>query len=279
MSDTIAPAAGNPDDESRVPDRQGTPERPPYSPVTPVLSHLTPIPDGAAIIPPGPELSQTHPGIAYQNGMHPINRVYDGVQHDNFARVPVRPEPSPVPISESDNPDVIALRSAISILQVQKQRALNDIKALDQMKSAAAADPEGFAQELIAGRLAPQDQRDFLVDTSLPAEEEVEESDSSGNEEGRNTSSAKSLDEKFGKIPTPQNVVRMPPINWAKYHIVGEPLDRMHEEQRNRPLSGEPRQDPNQRAPEHMIAAPYRPLTDKLDSPAKSRSTKKDKKG
>jgi hypothetical protein len=247
--------------ENGSPERASTPERPPYSPVTPVLSHLAPIPNGM------PELSQ--PQTPWNNAAEISD--YDGVyRQEPFARpppMPVRPEPAAVPISESDNPDVIALRSAISVLQLQKQKALKDIKTLDEMKKAAMADPEGFAQELVAGRLS-QDQSSF-VDTHLPPDDDEKE----------DNVEAQSPEGKFGKIPNPQNVVRMLPLNLSKYQILLEQLVRLHDEQRSRPVPGEPRQSPNQRAPEHFIAAPYRPLTDKLESPTKGRPTKREKKG
>ena len=71
-------------------------------------------------------------------------------------------------------------------------------------------------------------------------------------------------DAKFAPLPRPQNVFRMPPINWAKYHVVGDSLDKMHEEQRARPTLGQPGQ-PNQPdsgppAPPYVMAAPYSPL-------------------
>lgn len=268
MSDTVEHTGSFSQPENGLTDRPGTPERPPYSPVTPVLSHLAPIPGGAAIIPPGPELPEAQ--TPWNTAETP---EYHGLREETVLRpppMPVKPEPAAVPISESDNPDVIALRSAISVLQLQKQKALKDIKTLDEMKKAAIADPEGFAQELVAGRLSSQDQNGF-VDTHLPPDQDDDEEEDSVK--------AQSPEGKFGKIPSPQNVVRMPPINWAKYQIVGEPLDRMHDEQRTRPIHGEPRQDPNQRAPEHFIAAPYRPLTDKLESPTKGRPAKREKKG
>jgi len=37
------------------------------------------------------------------------------------------------------------------------------------------------------------------------------------------------------EIPAPQQVVRMPPVNWDKYHVVPEPLERMHLAQQLRP--------------------------------------------
>ncbi|KAL1964810.1 hypothetical protein VTN77DRAFT_6312 [Rasamsonia byssochlamydoides] len=244
-------------------ERPGTPPRPPYSPVTPVFAHLETVSGAASIVPPGPELSPTTVQPTQGGIPGPFSGSVPQQQPATFA-----PEPAPVPISESDNPDVIALRSAISILQLQKQRSLQDIRTLDRLKKAAAADPEKFAQELVAGRLTSEDPSD-LVDL-LPPGENNDNVDSS--QTGERASA-------FDKIPKPQNVVRMPPINWAKYHIVGEPLDRMHEEQRQRPSPGEPRRDDlAQRAPEHVLAAPYRPLTDKLDSPAKGRGTKKEKK-
>lgn len=175
-----------------------------------------------------------------------------------------------MPISESQNPDAIALRSAISILQLQKQQSLRDIQSLERMKSAAAADPEGFARELEAGNLSSKEKGDFI---NISAEDEGAEQNGSG-----------SVDNRFGRIPSPQNVVRMPPVNWAKYQVVGEPLDKMHEEERRRPSLGEPRREgptrqgltqekPTQRPPEHMLASPYRPLVDRLDSPAKAKDS------
>lgn len=249
-------------------ERPGTPPRPPYSPVTPVFAHLATVPGEASIVPPGPELSPTTVHTT-QGG---ISSSFPGTAPQQQP-VTFAPEPAPVPISESENPDVIALRSAISILQLQKQRSLQDIRTLDRLKKAAAADPEKFAQELVAGRLTSDEPSD-LVDL-LPPGQDNDGDDASSNVRSQTAGVAPAFD----KIPKPQNIVRMPPINWAKYQIVGEPLDRMHEEQRKRPPPGEPRRDDTaQRAPEHVLAAPYRPLTDKLDSPAKGRGTKKDKK-
>lgn len=165
-----------------------------------------------------------------------------------------------MPISESENPDAIALRSAISILQMQKQRSLKDIKTLERMKAAAVADPEGFARELAVGNLSKRDDDGKYIDVPV---EEGEESGSDGDGDGN---AAENPESKFGSIPAPQNVVRMPPVNWAKYQIVGEPLDKIHEDQRRRPPASEPRREEyTHRPPEHVLASPYRPLVDKID--------------
>lgn len=144
---------------------------------------------------------------------------------------------------------------------MQKQQSLRDIQALDRMKEAAAADPEGFAHELAAGRLKTEDHGAVIQFSEDDAGDDEE------NEEGsKRTNPDGSPASNFGHIPVPQNIVRMPPINWAKYQVVGEPLDRMHEEQLNRPSSGEPGRG---RAPEHVLASPYRPLVDQLEGPSR----------
>lgn len=290
-------SANDNNNQNPTPERQGTPERPPYSPVTPVLAHLAPIPGGATIVPPpaiqdtaakATAMAVTKPNntsvtsnpVRYNEPVNPQAVMPPPQQPQQPQQQqqplypppnPIRPEPSPVPISESDNADVIALRSAISLLQFQKQKALNDIKALDELKRAAAADPEGFSRELLAGNLSQQDNQ--FIDTDITMKDDGNDEEEDESEEVEHESR-----NKFGKIPKPQNVVRMPPINWAKYHIVGEPLDKMHEEQRNRPFAGVPRQDPSQRAPEHFVAAPYRPLTDRIDSPVKGARGKRERK-
>lgn len=196
------------------------------------------------------------------------------------------PEPAPVPISESDNPDAIALRSAISILHIQKQQSLRDIRTLDKMKKAAAAHPEEFVKQLAAGKLNTPDPGELISFTSGATSEdataqdemEINHDDTKVSDSQHQESNAQV---EFGKIPKPQNIARMPPINWAKYHIVGEPLDKLADEQRRRPAPGDPRRDvssESQRAPEHFIAAPYRPFVDKLEPPMRTRSVNKGKK-
>lgn len=246
-------------------DRPGTPPRPPYSPVTPVFAHLETLASAnATIVPPPLSPSPTshdlpEPLLNYRPPLPP-------------AAPPVfKPEPPPVPISESENPDAIALRSAISILQMQKQQTLRDIRSLDRLKEAAAADPEGFAHDLVAGRLRTEDRGtviQFSEDDVMDTEEDQMQGDKKSNTDSTSTS-------KFGRIPTPQNVVRMPPINWAKYQVMGDSLDRMHEEQLRRPTPGEPRREP---APEYLLASPYRPLVDQLDTPARLARPSKTKK-
>lgn len=246
-------------------DRPGTPPRPPYSPVTPVFAHLDLAASANATIVPPPlsplptSYALPEPLLGYRPPPPPE------------APPVFKPEPPPVPISESENPDAIALRSAISILQMQKQQTLRDIRSLDRLKEAAGADPEGFAYDLATGRLRTEDRGaviQFSDDDVIDTEEDNKEGDKKSKTDGTSTS-------KFGRLPPPQNVVRMPPINWAKYQVIGDSLDRMHEEQLRRPIPGEPRREP---APEYMLASPYRPLVDQLDTPARLARPSKTKK-
>lgn len=225
-------------------DGSSSPARPSYSPITPVF----------------PSASLVGISGTYQHGPPQLS-------------VPSLPA---APISDSDNPDAIALRSAISILQLQRQQSVRDLQHLEKQKCDAVADSNGFAEELVAGRISMRSGGGLiglpLVSGSRTTEETAIEDDLSDSE-GRNTPTQMP---KFGPVPTPQNIVRCPPINWAKYHVIGDSLDKLHEEQRLRPISGEPLKDEPRRAPVHVIAAPFRPFEDKVsDPPMRTRSVSK----
>ena len=262
---TMEPLPGETEAGASIPvDQPGTPEAPPYSPLTPTFAELEPVAaSGATIVPPPLSPSPTtrnlpEPLPAYREPLPPAKPAV------------FKPEPPPVPISESENPDAIALRSALNILQIQKQQSLRDLKTLDRLKEAAAAHPEEFARDLFSGRLRTEDRGailQFTDDDSADIDKDPKES-GQAEDDGPNKS-------RFGRIPAPQNVVRMPPVNWDKYHIIGAPLERMHQQQLRRPSSGEPRRDP---APEHLLAAPYRPLVDHLDKPTRLGRPSKSKK-
>ncbi|MCJ1287960.1 hypothetical protein MMC26_007313 [Xylographa opegraphella] len=210
--------------DARGPD---SPSAPPYSPITPVLP--------TAILAPA------------------------SIHHAEASPDPTTERAAPVPISESNNPDAIALRSAISVLQIQRQRTLRDLQTLERQKTIAVADPERFAYELNSGNVKSAPSRGILGGG-------ISESDGLGNQTdvGRDDS-ATDENTSFGVIPVPQNIVRCPPVNWAKYLVVGEALDSLHEMQRSRPSSGEPqRQFETLRESDHVVTAPYRPWSDKI---------------
>ncbi|KAF1951836.1 hypothetical protein CC80DRAFT_187153 [Byssothecium circinans] len=230
-----------------------SPDRPPVSPITPTatVAQLAPLP---------PSESRTRvapPPVA------------------TFRR-----QPPSVAINESENPDAIALRSAISLLQLQREKSKRDLKALEELKATAVSDPKAFGRSILEQRArAANTHGDTLTptlsDTLDAAREELDEDEDQQHSDGLRKDSA-ALDSaarkpKFPTIPQPQNVIRCPPVNWAKYHVVGESLDKMHEEQKKYPGSAEPpRTQQGTRAPPHAVAAPYSPFTDGI---AKSQST------
>lgn len=196
-----------------------TPPRPSYSPVTPTIQPA---------------------------GLAPTSTQHQWIN-----------QPPTEPVSLEENPDAIAVRAAISILQLQRQQSLQDIKDLNKMKTAALKDPEAFLADLRAGKLSNRDKKDSASHDNIDSLSSV-----NGIPSGHSS---------FGTIPEAQNIVRAPAINWSKYHIVGEPLDKLHEVQRRRPDLGEVESEEyNGNRPEYAIAAPYRPFVDKL-SPSTER--------
>jgi hypothetical protein len=201
-----------------------------------------------------------HP-LSRRPSYSPVTPTFPGGTSDADAQKGKKPEfidePDPVPLSLEDNSDAIALKAALSILQLQKQQSQRDIKQLDTMKTAASKEPEAFVDALKAGKLSKAPPQAFTD------ADDVGESDEE--KPANRVTNSEKAEHAFGQFPNPQNVVRCPPINWAKYHVVGESFDRLHEEQRHRPEPGDPRRDEFGRPPEHVVAAPYRPFVDMLE--------------
>ena len=203
-------------------ERSESPVRPPISPITPEAQL-----DGSA------------------DGEVP-REAQDSLPEPRFMT-----QPASVPFSESDNPDAVALRAAISVLQLQRDKSKQDIETLRQLKESALKQPELFTRELLKGKLQ------YDTPHSDPLAPTFEHGDSGQGSAGEKSGAAP----RFPKIPTPQNVFRCPPVNWAKYNVVGEPLDKMHENQRARPSAGVNGEDPRS-GREPQIAAPYSPFQD-----------------
>lgn len=212
-ANSVSPPQGS---QEREHESSGSPQRPSYSPVTPTLSHTS--------------LSQDE------------NRV-------ELPPAEFVDEPDPISINLDDNPDAMALRATLSVLQLQRQQALRDMRDLDKMKQAAMEDPEQFVKDLQEGRLTRPPREGVEVDGIDLAEQQ----------------DAPAPDSKFGRFPSAQNVMRCPPVEWAKYHVVGEALDRLHEVQQHYPGYGEDSHSHQDRPQPHSVAAPYQPFMDRLD--------------
>lgn len=198
-------------------DGSSSPPRPSYSPVTPTLSHEK---------------------LAVQE--KPERQIID--------------EPAPVPFNLDDNADAIALKATISLLQMQRQQSLKDIRDLDRMKDAALENPRGFADELRAGKLSKPKAGEIVFDDIEYKEDEADEDDQTQSSESKS---------QFGQLPNAQNIARCPPIEWSKYHIIGTPLDELHDLQKQFP-GATPAELASRTARKHEVTAPYRPFTDKL---------------
>lgn len=184
------------------------------------------------------------------------------------------PQPPPIPIKFEENPDALALKSAISILQMQARNATRDIQSLQRIKERAIGDPEGFREALGNGGLKTKGD-DLFTGDGEDSDDEMEEA------ERDNLKRRRSLQNEQGKpnwekLPAPQNVVRCPPINWNQYAVVGESLDKLHQDQVARPTEGMPqRLGPDgqflfggevvRRQNDLGVAAPYLPGRDRIE--------------
>ncbi|PHH84667.1 hypothetical protein CDD83_1585 [Cordyceps sp. RAO-2017] len=240
----VPPPAANADQEPVPP--------PPVSPITPTLppAHL---PDAT----PQPPLPSpvTRPVFSYH------------AQPDQVAI----PPPPPRLIDFDSNPDVLALRSAISVLQVQKKRAAADIQALSRAKDAALDDPDAFMRDLAAGRVKTANQADAPRPAAARRRSQKEDREGAAAADAE----AESPPREWSSLPPPQEVVRCPPINWAQYAVVGDSLDKLHAEEVARPTQGMPAsvgangayqfKGSGQREPYPGVAAPFAPGKDRLD--------------
>ena len=286
-SNPAGPAASSTSTTNPHDDGAASPTRPPVSPITPTrttaaAAHLAPTVTG----------SGTH-YIANFAAERP-NLVGDGAGASSDANATARPPRRPEPLDFDANPDVLALQSTIAILQIQRRKALADMHTLKAARDAALADPSAFVADLGAGRVRGEADPLFGGGGGGGGSGGGDDSDSScsSGEEGEGASAAATASKKpppWSSLPQPQNVVRMPPVNFDKYGVVGDVLDKLHHEQLTRPPQGAPTviaadgtyklkggaaaaaaaAPPPDSQPYIGVATPYNPLKDKLDKKPK----------
>jgi hypothetical protein len=183
-----------------------SPPRPPMSPITPTLGPSDQQPHQNTQ-PPDLDLSDPGSGNSSSNTRRPI---FSHSTHPE--QVPTIPVPPPQPIDFEDNVDVIALKSAISTLQMQSRRAEEDIRTLRDVKQEALKRPEEFARHIAH------------VTSSHGG-------GSAGTGQG---------DAEWPRLPDRIPIARCPPINWSQYAVNGQALDNLHNEQTARPKQGAP---------------------------------------
>ncbi|KAG8165310.1 hypothetical protein KVR01_005585 [Diaporthe batatas] len=237
-------------------------------------------------------------------------------QHPPQVESVPQPPPPPQPVDFSENVDVIALESAILLLQRQKQKAEDDIRQLQRIKNEAVRKPAEFVQDLASGKVGQGPQvvqpasRDAADHGNSSSSSDDEDDESDAEMEGQDGGSGESSSglkpspmkapgkgkaaavapqpprqepPPWTNLPTPQDVVRMPAINWSKYAVVGESLERLHREQLTKPTLGTPATlaadgkayefkggpNPDDGKKSVGIAAPYDPLHEKVKKPRK----------
>jgi len=196
-----------------------------------------------------------------------------------------------MPFSSEDSSDAIALRAAISSLQLQKKKAQDDMRVLENVKRQAVAQPEAFVRHVLDGGGGRSAQPARFDVRQTPTRDDEESSDDMATDgrriatdktqvpeipDSQSTSFASSAQSQpassiqrsfttFPELPQPQDVVRCPPINWSKYHILGVPLQRLHNQQQASPNDGAGGLS-RTRNGDIVIAAPYDAFTDQLDT-------------
>ncbi|KAA8573555.1 hypothetical protein MFRU_001g04750 [Monilinia fructicola] len=181
-----------------------------------------------------------HPGA--QAHAHSFKETYTHTQQTPQVSMP---QPKPQTINFDENPDVLAMKSTISILQLQARNAERDMVTLQRIKERAAGDPEGFVGSLMEGQRKADAEAARKKGREARRAAAGGEESSSDEDEDEETDALKeetdgAADAKWEKLPTPQSIVRCPPVNWAKYGVVGESLDRLHQDQIRRPSEGYP---------------------------------------
>lgn len=262
-------------------------QAPPHSPITPP-SAATPPPmpradsskSGSSSSPrTAPPKTVTHipppiipPNFASMGGRAPLT-------HTAHPPVVATAQPPPLePIDFDNNPDVIALQTAIGILLNQKKQAEADIRQLRGAKEAAMKRPMEFYKDLLGGGISQGPVKTH--DDEDDDDESDEEGDVDMISEGNGTTMANGLKpsalgakaptKRKGKgkgkgkakasthnnhtrdasaaaepppwanLPKQQDIVRMPPINWSQYAVEGEAFDKLHNTQRTHPTLGTP---------------------------------------
>ena len=171
----------------------------------------------------------------------------------------------------------------MSILKMQRRQAEQEIVILSKQRDAALQDPKAFAEALRSDQVKMRDSAGTGGIGGFDESEDDEDAQDKGTgieKKERSTSPASPMTpstppHSFGPIPTPQNVVRTPKINWAKYHVMSKPLENMHKAEIQNPTEGRPRTDQDLkqeisrmqglgRQGEAVLTAPYDPWKDEL---------------
>lgn len=159
------------------------------------------------------------------------------------------------------------------------------MKILQRVRERATEEPNAFMEALVKGEVKSVDSDQILESDE---DEDVDMLDAgaakmpNGLTNGRDTAK-----KDWERLPRSQNVVRCPTINWTQYAVVGDSLDKMHQDQLARPSEGMPQRfvdgqyqfgGEGQRRPAYLgnvIDAPYTPGRDLVEKPGARKAGKR----
>lgn len=222
-----------------TPSAPSSPIAPPLSPLSPVtaarrLSHAVSERDTDRLQNTASAYSHAHPPQP-QQAAPPQPQATQTHAHTTYIT-----QPPSLPFSSADSTDAIALRAAISSLQYQRQRASDDIRRLEQLKHEAVSRSAEFRTHLLSQGSKPvphtKETYTFPEDSEMhDADPDTSDSEEEEQQAAQGQTQKREVQDILNSIPPPQQIVRMPTINWDKYHVNAEPLERMHRAQQLRP--------------------------------------------
>lgn len=163
-----------------------SPSRPPVSPITPMLGP-TQLP-GAGATGPGTSSTTATTTTTTTQSIPDFALGRPTFTHTTQTdQVGVAPPPAQ-PIDFDSNPDVLALKSAISILQLQRARATADIQSLSRARDAALGNPASFVADLQAGKVRVEGDPLFSGTRAAGPAESVSDSDSDSDSDSSDSS-------------------------------------------------------------------------------------------
>lgn len=233
----------------------------------------------------------------------------------HLAAVATAAPPPLEPIDFENNPDVIALQATIGILLRQQKQAEASIRQLKDAKNAAIQRPMDFYEDLVGGRVSQgpmetkhEEDDDDDIDDDVDVEMKTEDDGANtmlnglkpsamgvkapkerkGEDKGKGKATASSSSSQKGpsaatpapwtNLPEAQDIVRMPPINWAQYAVEGEAFNKVHNNQLTHPTRGTPAvigtdgtyeftgaANPDDGKKVDGISAPFNPLRDRVE--------------
>lgn len=134
----------------------------------------------------------------------------------------------------------------LSLADVEGSGEDDDDSEEDDKDGNEVADPQNQQRQTETKSTLAQGEDTVMNDTpeaiNASAREQDDEPMPDSDQPGPSTIKKGKKTEKWPQIPARQKVVRAPAINWCQYAVVGDSLNKLHEDQRKNPAEGVPQQ-------------------------------------